>query len=145
MELSLIFANLPDELIALIFSFGIQMKYRKGKFVGQIVPEDPRRNMLNKRILPTFIPNVLYLHDDDINYHMDDRTQRFYVSLKKEKKEMILYYFTQNHINYFNYINLSKGRMIGYVYSYLYEIKEAGESPSYVIYYPLDKNFSPLH
>ena len=128
-----VYKHLPDEVLDLIFSFGNQMKYRRGKFMSQILPTDPRKNLLKRVPRPIYIPplfedlNEEQEEEETVNFH-NDKKNRAYVSLKNGKKEMIHHYFCKENNYYYDYIYLSKGRMIGYVHKKLYRIDICNDS-----------------
>jgi hypothetical protein len=129
------FAQLPDELLIWIFSFGDQIRWRQGKWINQILSNDPRKNILKRIPRPIYIPPLLEpetIEDQEImNYH-NDKKNRVYVSLKNGKKEMIHHCFNKENHHYYDqyyydqyyyeYIYLAKGRMIGYAHKKLYRI-----------------------
>jgi hypothetical protein len=117
-----IFARLPDDVIGLIFSFDTTFKWRKGKWMNQILEKDPRKEILKKIPKSVFIPPLL---DDsmieNVHYHNYGKWDRLYVSIKKGKKEMIHYtYSTDQGDFYYEYIYISSGRLIGYAHKECY-------------------------
>ena len=46
MSLSTVLSHLPKEIIIYILQFGTAMRYRNGKFIAQIQPNDPRYELL---------------------------------------------------------------------------------------------------
>jgi hypothetical protein len=131
LELSSLFAKLPDDVLANILSYGNQMKYRQGKFMGRILPNDPRILLMRKIPRPIHILPLLDILNDEgeiINNTNIDKINRVYISLKKDKKEIIHHYFTKDNVNYYDFIYLSKGRLVGYVSNKLYRIEVIQDS-----------------
>jgi hypothetical protein len=125
LEVSSLFAQLPDDIIIWILSYGNQIKYRRGKFMSQILPNDYRMELLRKIPRPIHILPLLEISntddEDTIDFH-NDKKNRVYISLKNGKKEMIHHCFTKENHYYYEYIYIAKGRMIGYAHKILHLI-----------------------
>ncbi len=66
MSLSQVFSHLPKEIIIYILQFGTAMRYRNGKFMNQIQPDDPRYELLTfvkPAIKCSFEYATQYYHD----------------------------------------------------------------------------------
>jgi len=118
------FANLlPNDIIILILSFGNEIKYRRGKFINQILKDDPRRERLKKIQRPIFLPNFSHEYmDENIHYINQEKRSRVFLTIKSGIKEMIYYTFEKENIYYYGMIYVSKGRHIGYSKKRLYSI-----------------------
>ena len=108
------FANLPNDIIILILSFGNEIKYRRGKFMNQILKDDPRRETLKKIQRPIFLPNFSYEYmDQNIRYVNQEKRSRVFLTIKSGIKEMIYYTFEKENIYYYGMIYIPKGRHMG--------------------------------
>lgn len=108
------FINLPNDIIILILSFGNEIKYRRGKFMNQLLKDDPRRERLKKIQRPIFLPDFSHEYmDQNIHYINQEKRSRLFLTIKSGIKEMIYYTFEKENIYYYGMIYIPKGRHMG--------------------------------